>query len=313
MPKTSANVEFLIAEYPSVQQSAVYGLKELAETANRLAPKGKPRLRIRTCDLSSRSARHKVDYNVVILPPCLSKSPPSLTSTKPAIEWLKRCHSQGSLICSVCSGSFMLAEAGLLDNRSATTHWIYETAFREKFPRVKLQFDQLIDQHADVITAGGVMAWTDMGLHLIERFHGTKTMLEVSRLFLLEPGLRQQQSYATFVPKRDHQDEKIALVQQLIDAQLDRRWSLASLAQQVGLTERTFLRRFKRATGLKPTEYLQQTRIAAARVELEGTTSSIEQVAVLVGYLDTPAFSRVFKQIVGLPPGAYRKRFGSNS
>lgn len=308
MTQSKEVIHCVIAEYPFVQQSAVYGLMELTDTANRLAPKQMPRFDVNTCHLSSRTPRHKSDFDVVILPPCLSQTPPSLLDSRPALDWLKRCHLRGSLICAVCSGSFFLAETGLLDGRSATTHWLYEAAFKERFPQVHLQFDQLIDQHEDVMTAGGLMAWTDLGLQLIERFHGTQTMLDVSRLFLLEPGHRQQKQYALFAPKFSHSDEKILTVQRLIEEQLAKRWSVSSLAQQVGMTERTFLRRFKRSTELNPTQYLQQIRVAVARRELETSTRSIEQVAFLVGYSDTPAFSRIFKRIVGLTPGVYRKR-----
>lgn len=303
----------MVAEYPLVQQSAVHGLMELFDTANRLAPPDTPKLEMSTCLLSSRTLRHKTHYGVVILPPCLSQSPPSTLDSTPSLDWLKRCHRNGALICSVCSGSFLLAETGLLDGRSATTHWLYEAAFRYKFPQVELQFDRLIDHHQDVITAGGLMAWTDLGLHLIQRFHGTQTMLDVSSLFLIEPGLRQQKFYASYIPKRDHGDEKILITQNLIEEKLANRWSIAILAQRVELTERTFLRRFKRSTGINPTHYLQQIRVAGARKELESSTQPIEQVAWQVGYTDAPAFSRTFKQIVGLSPGAYRKRFSINA
>jgi len=166
-----------------------------------------------------------------------------------------------------------------------------------------------MDHHEDVMTAGGMMAWTDLGLELIERFHGTQTMLDVSRLFLIEPGLRQQSCYTSFVPERNHGDDEILLIQHLMENQLDKRWGIANLAQQAQLNERTFLRRFKRSTGLNPTQYLQQLRVAEARIKLENSNSSVEQVAYQVGYTDTPAFSRIFKRTVGLSPGVYRKRF----
>lgn len=309
MVQSSKIVDCVIAEYPLVQMSAVHGLKELADTANRLAPTSMPKLNVTTCLLSSRTPRHKSDFGVVVLPPCLSHTPPSLQNFKLALDWINRCHFKGSLICSVCSGSFILAETGLLDGRSATTHWLYASSFQDKFPQIELQFDRLIDHHGDVMTAGGLMAWTDLGLQLIEHFQGTQTMLEVSRLFLLEPKLRQQKQYALFVPKHNHGDEKILAVQRLIEKQFARRWSITDMAHKAGLTDRTFLRRFKRSTELNPTQYLQQIRVAAARTKLETSTHSVEQVALLVGYTDTPAFARIFKRIVGLPPGVYRKRF----
>lgn len=302
------NAQCLIVEYPMVQQSAVYGLMELFDTAERLAPGKTPSLTVSRAQLGDRTTRHKSDYAVVILPPCLSESPPEFAEADSAIDWLRLCHGKGALICSVCSGSFLLAKTGLLDGRSATTHWLYESAFRERFPAVQLQFERLIDSHDDVITAGGVMAWTDLGLDLIERYYGMDIMREVSQLFLLEPGVRQQKHYASFVPKRDHEDHEILKVQEMIADSPGTLWSISRLAHETELGERTFLRRFKRATGLNPTHYVQQMRIAQARRILETSAVSIDQIAYRVGYTDSSAFSRLFKRSVGLTPGLYRRR-----
>lgn len=309
MVKKEEIIRCVIAEYPMVLRSAVHGLKEMIGIANQIAPANSPKLDVTTCQLHSRSLRHKSDYGVVILPPCLSETPPSLLKSSQSLAWLKHCHQNGALICSVCSGNFMLAETGLLDGRSATTHWTHKAEFEKRFPLIGLQFDRLIDEHDDVITAGGLMAWTDLGLHLINHFQGAKTMIKICHLFLLEPGVRQQKYHATFVPNLNHEDSKILKTQKMMQERLARRWSIATLSEQVGLTERTFLRRFKRSTNLNPTQYLQQLRIAEARKILENSSQSIEQIANDVGYNDTAAFSRVFKQIVGLPAGGYRRRY----
>ena len=211
---------------------------------------------------------------------------------------------------SLCSGAFLLAEAGLLEGRRVTTHWRHATTFRQKYPGSVIDTDRLLVELGDIITAGGVMAWTDLTLHMIQRFGGRKLMLDVARMFVLDPPERAQSYYATFLPNMSHADAQIAAVQGLLRNMPGADHSIACLAQHAGLSERSFLRRFKQATGLTPVTYLQSLRVEAARSRLELTRDSFERISWDVGYGDTTAFRRIFQRIVGLTPSEYRRRFG---
>lgn len=148
----------------------------------------------------------------VILPPTL-EPPIESCLAQPWSAWLRDCHERGAILGSVCAGAFLLAESGLLSGRNATTHWAYAEQFRQRFPDVCLDTDQLVIDDGDVITAGGAMAWTDLGLRLIDRFLGTSVMIETARMLLIDPPGREQRYYSVFSPRLKHGDSAILKVQ----------------------------------------------------------------------------------------------------
>lgn len=205
----------------------------------------------------------------------------------------------------------MLAEAGLLSGRAATTHWAYRDALAIRFPDIALDTDRLVIDDGDIITAGGYMAWTDLGLKLVDRVLGPTVMMDTARFMLVDPPGREQRIYSPFAPRLNHGDEAILKVQHWLQARGARDVTLATMAEHAALEERTFLRRFRNATGLKPTEYCQHLRVGKAREMLEATTRSIDQIAWDVGYDDPGSFRKIFARITGLAPGDYRRRFGA--
>jgi transcriptional regulator GlxA family with amidase domain len=173
--------------------------------------------------------------------------------------------------------------------------------------------DRLVVDLGDIVTAGGVMAWTDLALHMIQRFGSRKLMMDVARMFVLDPPEREQSYYASFVPNTKHSDPKIAEVQMLLQETLSQEHSVSSLANTVGISDRSLLRRFKQATGMTPVTYLQSLRVETARSRLELSRDRFERISWDVGYSDPAAFRRVFRRIVGLTPSEYRNRFGPAS
>ena len=296
-------VRIALVAYPGVQHAAVLGLRDLLETASGLQTSD----RILELSIIENYSDHD-KFDAVILPPCLG---PRLMgkSLADVSTWVARQHSQGALICSTCAGAFPLAETGLLDGRKATTHWALASTFSLAYPQVLLQTDRLLIDDGDIITAGGLMAWADLGLRLIARFLGLSVMLETSRFFLIDPGVREQSYYNMFVPDLSHGDTSILKVQHWLQKKYQEVIGIPLMARTAKLEERTFQRRFYKATGLKPSEYLQHLRIAKARELLELTKANIETVAMEVGYSDVSAFRKLFHRIVGLSPGEYRKRF----
>jgi len=219
-------------------------------------------------------------------------------------------HAEGTLLCSVCAGAFLLAGTGLLDGRAATTHWTYAEALAARFPKLRVDVDKLVIDDGDIITAGGLLAWTDLGLKLVDRLLGPTVMLETARFLLVDPAGREQRFYSSFSPRLQHGDAAVLKVQRWLQTQEGAKASVPAMAALAGLSERTFLRRFLKATGLKPTEYCQHLRVGKAREMLEFTGNSIDEIAWRVGYEDPGSFRKIFLRVMGLSPGEYRRRFG---
>lgn len=231
----------------------------------------------------------------------------------PYARWLLNQHAHGATLASNCGGAFLLAATGLLAGRPATTHWMFADAFRERFPDVRIETDKMVIEDGDIITAGGLMAWTDLAMRLVHRLLGPTVMVETGKFFLIDPAGREQKHYSSFAPKLTHGDEPILKVQHMLQGRAGRRVSVADMGREAGMEERTFLRRFKAATGMKPIEYVQNLRVGKARELLEFTKRPVDQIAWSVGYDDATAFRRVFHRVVGLSPGDYRQRFASGA
>jgi transcriptional regulator GlxA family with amidase domain len=202
-----------------------------------------------------------------------------------------------------------LASAGLLDGRRATTHWNLTDRFKPLFPQVAVDEEQMVIDDGDVITTGGVMSWTQLGLRLIQRFASPAIATDVGRFLIVDAGGPPQSFYKSFVPRFDHGDQAIVKVQHWLQRSFGKKIAVSAMAAQVHLGERTFLRRFCRATGFRPTTYLQQLRVESARGLLETTDLSIEQIVGRVGYDDSGSFRRLFERTTGLAPREYRRRF----
>ena len=300
-----------ILDYPGAQRSAIHGLADLFETAARLdLARGAKSRRIEVQHLSRRDCRHSpaIPLAAVILPPCLVGIP-APRDAAPFARWLVEQHRRGTRLSSVCAGAFVLAQTGLLDERPATTHWALAEAFVQRFPDVRLDIAKLLIDDGDLLTAGGVMAWIDLGLRLIEQLTTPAVMIATARMFLVDPAGREQRHYSDPAPRLEHGDASILRVQRWIQDRHGEKLTMAAMCEQARLGERTFLRRFQAATGQTPTAYVQQLRVSRARELLECSPQAIDQVAWAVGYEDPSAFRKIFQRIVGLSPGEYRRRF----
>jgi len=321
-PKARIAAEIGLLIYPDCQLAAVYGLTDLFRIAGDMSAQaggpGAPRLRVThwkpasasaACDWDSDPALGAPKPAYLIAPPSLIM-PDRMQPGGNFAGWVRKRHDDGAIICSVCAGAFLLGEAGLLDGREATTHWAFSDALGEKYPTAKVDTDRMIIDDGDIITAGGILAWADLGLTLVERLLGPSVMLATARFLLVDPPGRQQRPYSSFIPKLDHGDAAILKVQHWLQSTAAKDHGVPALAARAGMEERTFLRRFQKATGLRPTEYAQQIRIAKARESLELSRRPVEQIAWEVGYGDPSAFRKLFQRITGLAPADYRRRFG---
>ncbi|MEM7524660.1 MAG: helix-turn-helix domain-containing protein [Pseudomonadota bacterium] len=247
------------------------------------------------------------DFAAIVLPPNISGARGAEDHT--LHDWIRRQRDRGAVICSVCAGAFWLGHAGLLDGRPATTHWALEEEFRAAFPRAALHPERLIIDDNDIVTAGGLMAWVDLGLFLVERRLGAPVVTRTARSLLVDPRGREQRNYRSFRPPLGHGDAAILAVQHWMEGAVDSDLTVTALADRAGLAERTFLRRFRAATGLTPNVYVQTLRVEKARGLLERTRLSVSEICWRVGYRDLSAFGRVFRTVTGITPGEYRTRF----
>jgi transcriptional regulator GlxA family with amidase domain len=308
--------------YPGCQAAMVHGMTDLLQIAAHFAgERGAPPLRV-----SHWQMRAPGDFtrafdshdgadgmpDIVIVPGRLA-GPADPEEAQPYAEWLRARHAEGAVLSANCGGVFLLAATGLLAGRPATTHWLFADAFRERFPDVRMEADKIVIEDGDIITAGGLMAWTDLGMRLVDRLYGATIMLETGRFLLIDPAGREQRHYSSFAPRLNHGDEQILKVQHWLQARGPRATAVGDMAGHVGMEERTFLRRFKAATGLAPSEYCQRLRVGKARELLEFTRRPIDQIAWAVGYEDAGAFRKLFHRVIGLTPSEYRHRFSTPS
>lgn len=324
MTAKTDSLEIGILVYPGAQSAAVHGLTDLFAVANRVAGElgehGLPLLRVSHWQLDENAQLQVVHdslpqpghgLRVMLIPPSLAAAPSNaLLAAHGAV--LRQLHGQGTVLASVCIGVFLIAGSGLLDGRAACTHWNYAQALSERFPKVQVAASQPLLDDGDIVTSAGLMAWTDLGLHLLERFLGHTLARETARYLAVEPTPAALPG-AVFSPRLEHGDEAVLRVQHWLQGEAGRDAGLADMARCAGLEPRTFLRRFRAATGLRPTEYAQQVRVGRACRLLEFTRRSVDQIAWGVGYQDPGAFRKVFQRLTGMTPSDYRRRFAVGS
>ena len=251
--------------------------------------------------------------DIVIVPSVLLRPGGWQMGRYPAlVDWLRRMYDCGAVLCSACSGIFLLAETGLFDRKDATVHFGYARTFADTYPAVPIHPERVLvisGVREELVSSGASMSWHDLVLYLIARYAGATAAQEVARLFALQWHQDGLTPYIVFEGKCDHGDGDIQSAQQWLDRHFSVAHPVEEMIKRSRLAERTFKRRFTRATGLTPLDYVQRLRIEDAKRRLERTDASIDEIGWQVGYEDPAFFRRLFKRTTGLAPGAYRKRF----
>ncbi|MGK6309419.1 GlxA family transcriptional regulator [Variovorax sp. DT-64] len=227
--------------------------------------------------------------------------------------WLRRCHAEGSLMATACSGAMLLAEAGLLDGHEATTHWAYCETMQRRHPAVRVQSQRALMVTGEghrLVMAGGGTSWMDLGLYVIARCAGIEAAMQVARLFLIDWHQVGQQPFARVARSAQVDDALIGRCQAWIADHYADPAPVAAMVRMSGLPPRSFQRRFKLATGMAPLEYVHTMRIEEAKHLLETCDLPVAAVAQEVGYDDAAFFGRLFRRQVNLTPPQYRRRFG---
>jgi len=229
-------------------------------------------------------------------------------------SWLRDMHARGALVASVCTGSVLLAESGLLDGRTCAGHWAYADLFAEAYPRVAFQPGAILDlaSEADgIVTAGGVTSWPELALYLIGRFCGSEHAARTAKVYLMGSHEHGQLPFAVMSRRIRVDDAVIAASVAWIDEHADTPNPVTAMVERSGLTPRTFARRFSAAMGRRPIEHVHGVRVERARELLELGRQPVDDVGQAVGYEDPTFFRRLFKRTTSMTPSAYRRKYAS--
>jgi transcriptional regulator GlxA family with amidase domain len=250
--------------------------------------------------------------DIVIVPSLLVQDGCWVRGRHPAVvDWLAAVYARGAMLCSTCSGVLLLAETGLLDGREATIHWAYAPTFRDNFPAVRLIPEKVLvatGEREEFVMSGASASWNDLVLYLIARHVGPTAAQAIARFMLLQWHEHGQAFYAAFQPRTDHGDAVVLAVQEWIARHAAAANPVAEMVHRSGLAERSFKRRFTNATGFSPITYVQRLRMEAARRRLERSDDPIDEIGWAIGYEDPAFFRRLFKRLMGVTPGIYRRK-----
>ena len=234
-----------------------------------------------------------------------------LASWSDIYPWIQKQWERGAVLASTCTGAFLLAEAGLLNGRNATTSWWAEKLFHRRYPDVHLNTHALLSQSDRIICSGAITAVLQLSVKMIERFTSPTIASLTAKSMLIDVGQSVQTLYVSASAFNAHSDKMVSQAQHWLQQNLMKKVSLEYLAQSMAVSQRTLIRRFKAAIGLTPQNYLQLLKVEAAKQLLETTRLRISLIAERVGYVDQGAFIKMFKSKTGLTPKAYRGRFSS--
>lgn len=282
------------------------------------------RFDVRTASVTGRAVRSPVPMTVtphfavrnvrsadlIIVPSMGPHLVEGCTRNRAVIPWLRRRHARGTAIAGVCSGVALMAEAGLLDHRPATTHWALVDLCRRRYPNVRWRPECFVTESDKVFCGGGVYASVDLSLYLVEKYCGHQIAMQTAKSLLLETPRVWQTGYAADPPDASHRDDRIRRAQDWMFQHFSEAVRVEDLADRVAMSSRSFARSFKVATGDTPINYLHRLRVNAARHALENEPKTIREVCNAVGYDDLTFFRRLFKRYTGAPPRDYRQRFG---
>jgi transcriptional regulator GlxA family with amidase domain len=246
------------------------------------------------------------DADTVIVPSCrdVAEPPP-----QPLIDAVRAAHQAGARVASLCTGAFVLAEAGLLDGRRATTHWAHTTLLHDRYPAVRVDPDVLYHDEGDVLTSAGKAAGLDLCLHLVRTDHGTTVANALARSLVVPP--HRPGGQAQFIPAAvaHGRDNSLSDLMTWALERLDHPLTVRDLARDAGMSSRNLARHFNAAAGTTPLRWLLTQRVRRAQELLETSDLTIEQIASRVGMGTATTLRRHFSHQLGVPPETYRRTF----
>jgi transcriptional regulator GlxA family with amidase domain len=251
--------------------------------------------------------------DLIIIPSLNHNYEQAVKANGQLIGWIEQQYKNGAEIASICTGAFLLASSGLLDGRTCSTHWAAADTFRTLFPKVDLQADRLITDENGIYTNGGAYSFLNLVIYLVEKYFDRQTAIYCSKVFQIEMDRESQSAFTIFTGQKQHGDEMVKEAQAYIESNMQEKISVEHLSARFAVGRRNFDRRFIKATGNTPVEYLQRVKIESAKKALETSRKTVNEVMYEVGYSDVKAFREVFRKITGMSPLAYRSRYNKEA
>lgn len=247
--------------------------------------------------------------DLIVIPAIFGNIPLELERNKAFVPWITEQYKKGAEVVSLCQGAFLLASTGLINDRKCTTHWMAADIFRKMFPEVELLTEKIITDQNGIYTSGGAYSFLNVILYVVEKYCGRDTAIFCSKFFEIEIDRYDQLQFAIFNGQKEHNDDMVREAQFFIEKNYAEKMTVDQLAEKFAISRRNFERRFKKACGNSPIEYIQRVKIEAAKKSLESTRENINEVMYAVGYTDSKSFRAIFKKNTGLSPIEYKQRY----
>lgn len=261
---------------------------------------------------ASQSIDEAGNFGLVLIPSFTTENlAASVAANKDYLPWLREQYQNGAELASFCTGAFLLGASGLLDGKIATTHVDACKEFNRAYPAVTLMPDKIVTHDTRIYTSGGATSTFHLLLHLLEGYCGIEIAVRTAKIFAVDMGRDRQWYFSTFQPVRNHHDDLVATAQLKIESCYQDVATIEEMIKDIPSSRRNIVRRFKQVTGVTPIEYLQHTRIEAAKKLLEQTGQQMAEVIYNSGYNDPKAFRKVFRKTVGMTPSEYREKFNT--
>lgn len=257
---------------------------------------------------------HEVDHtDLIIIPAIHDHYDKAFDNNQEFIPWILNHYSGGAEVASFCVGAFFLASTGLLNGKQCATHWMHANNFRQQFPDVNLVDEKIMTEEDGIYTSGGAYAFTNLVLHIIEKYAGREVAVVISKAFSIDIDRASQSAFIIFEGQKDHGDEKMKNVQRYIEDHFEEMLLVTDLADRFAISRRTLERRFKKATTNTVSEYIQRVKVEAAKRNLESGRKNVNEVMYDVGYSDSKSFRNLFRKVTGLTPLQYRDKYNRDA
>lgn len=251
--------------------------------------------------------------DIVFIPAITPPLDTALKLNRDLLPWIVDQYKDGAEVASLCIGAFLLAETGLLQGKSCSTHWLFANEFRNRYPDIELVDNRIVTEQSGIYTSGGANSYWNLLLYLVEKYTNREMAILAAKFFVLDIDRASQSPFSIFKGQKVHNDAEIVKVQEYIEANYQDKVTVDELCDRFGIARRTFERRFKKATNNTVLEYWQRVKIEAAKRQLEISRKTVGEVMYEVGYNDTKAFRDIFKKVVSMSPVDYRNKYNKEA